>query len=105
MSRASVDAAAVAQLVAMALALAAAANALLASRDHEAPPATWITIAASGLPRKTALHLVKTGQIAGKRVGRAYLIDPVSLAAYLRTPDAPAGLDPLAAELGLVVRG
>lgn len=105
MSRATVDAAAVAQLVAMALALAAAANALLASRELETPPATWITIAASGLPRRTALHLVKTGQITGKRVGRAYLIDPVSLAAYLRAPDAAPGADPLAAELGIVVRG
>lgn len=97
--------AALAQVLAMALDLAKVASALLAAPDPDAAPTAWIPIAQTGLPRRTAMMLVKTGRIAGKRVGRGYLVDPASVAAYLATPDAAPGTDPLAAELGIVVRG
>lgn len=98
------DRAALAQVLAMALDLAKVASALLAAQP-DATAAAWIPIAQTGLPRRTAMMLVKTGRIAGKRVGRGYLVDPASVAAYLATPDAAPGTDPLAAELGIVVRG
>lgn len=99
------DRAAIARVLALALDLAKAASALLAAPDPDAAPTAWIPVSKCGLPRRSALALVKTGRVAGKRVGRGYLVDPASVAAYLATPDAAPGTDPLAAELGIVVRG
>jgi excisionase family DNA binding protein len=90
----------------MALDLARLADGLLAENETQAPaPDAWIRIDATGLPPKTARRLLKTGELEGRRVGRAYLVSRASVDAYMRRTAPVEGEDPLAAELGIVPRG